>query len=275
LYVFQVMRLRNKAAVTSILVLILLVAGGGIYVRASSENAMPHNLKTIPESAVQTISAESMIMRNPSESTETSFAVMTQESAAVESTSAATIEIETQQESSVKCCQGTELAAAVPTANCEKTQNDTEISAKQETKQAEVSETTSVLAEPIMGNLSGSYNCDMAYAILDLVNQQRTEAGLSGLFWDATLAASAKIRAAEVPVKWSHTRPDGSAWYTAGSQTQNGENLAAGELTAQQTVTDWMNSPNHAENVLRSCFNSMGVACYFCNGVYYWVILFS
>lgn len=187
LYVFQVMRLRNKAAVTSILVLILLVAGGGIYVRASSENAMPHNLKTIPESAVQTISAESMIMRN----------------------------------------------------------------------------------------LSGSYSCDMAYAILDLVNQQRTEAGLSGLFWDATLAASAKIRAAEVPVKWSHTRPDGSAWYTAGSQTQNGENLAAGELTAQQTVTDWMNSPNHAENVLRSCFNSMGVACYFCNGVYYWVILFS
>lgn len=120
------------------------------------------------------------------------------------------------------------------------------------------------------GDTSGSYSSDMAYAILDLVNAQRAAAGLPGVTWSDTLADSARIRSTEIVVKWSHTRPDGSAWYTAGSQMQMGENLAFGQTSTQQVIDEWMASPGHAENILRSTFTQMGVSCYYCNGTYYW-----
>jgi len=136
--------------------------------------------------------------------------------------------------------------------------------------------TTAAPAAPAaMGDSSGSYSSDMAYAILDLVNAQRAAAGLPGLTWNDTLAESARIRSSEIVVKWSHTRPDGSAWYTAGSQTEMGENLAFGQSTTQQVIDEWMASPGHAENILRSTFTQMGVSCYYCNGTYYWAQHFA
>ena len=115
----------------------------------------------------------------------------------------------------------------------------------------------------------------MAYAILDLVNAQRAAAGLPGLTWNDTLTNSAKIRSTEIVVKWAHTRPDGSAWYTAGSQMEMGENLAFGQTSTQQVIDEWMASPGHAENILRSTFSQMGVSCYYCNGTYYWAQHFA
>jgi len=136
--------------------------------------------------------------------------------------------------------------------------------------------TTAAPAAPAAtGDSSGSYSSDMAYAILDLVNAQRAAAGLPGLTWNDTLAESARIRSSEIVVKWSHTRPDGSAWYTAGSQTEMGENLAYGQSTTQQVIDEWMASPGHAENILRSTFTQMGVSCYYCNGTYYWAQHFA
>jgi|GEM_PF-1199431 len=136
--------------------------------------------------------------------------------------------------------------------------------------------TTAVPAVPAtMGDTSGSYSSDMAYAILDLVNAQRAAAGLPGVTWNDTLADSARTRSSEIVVKWSHTRPDGSAWYTAGSQMEMGENLAFGQTTTQQVIDEWMASPGHAENILRSTFTQMGVSCYYCNGTYYWAQHFA
>lgn len=126
-----------------------------------------------------------------------------------------------------------------------------------------------------LGDTSGSYDGTMAYAVLDLVNQQRAAAGLPGLTWNDTLAESASIRAAEIVVTWSHTRPDGSEWWTAGSQMEMGENLAYGQTSAEQAVSEWMASQGHADNILRTSFTEMGVSCYYCNGTYYWAQHFA
>jgi len=126
-----------------------------------------------------------------------------------------------------------------------------------------------------LGDTSGSYDGTMAYAVLDLVNQQRAAAGLPGLTWNDTLAESASIRAAEIVVNWSHTRPDGSEWWTAGSQMEMGENLAYGQTSAEQAVSEWMASQGHADNILRTSFTEMGVSCYYCNGTYYWAQHFA
>lgn len=126
-----------------------------------------------------------------------------------------------------------------------------------------------------LGDTSGSYDSAMARTVFDLVNQQRAAAGLPALTWNDTLAESAGIRATEIVVNWSHTRPDGSEWWTAGAQTEMGENLAYGQSSAEQAMTEWMNSPGHAENILRSSFTTLGVSCYVCNGTYYWVQHFA
>jgi len=130
-------------------------------------------------------------------------------------------------------------------------------------------------AAPAAVEPSGSFDSGMAHAILDLVNGQRAAAGLPALTWNDTLAESANIRATEIVVKWSHTRPDGSAWYTAGSQMEMGENLAYGQSDTTQVMNEWMASTGHAENILRSSFTQMGVSCYYCDGTYYWAQHFA
>lgn len=132
-------------------------------------------------------------------------------------------------------------------------------------------EATTQKSSGSLGDTSGSYDNGMARQILDRVNAERAANGRSPLSWSDTLASDAAIRATELPVKWSHTRPDGSAWYTAGSGSSYGENLAKGQSSVDQAMADWMNSEGHRNNILDSDFTRMGVACYYCNGTYYWV----
>lgn len=126
-----------------------------------------------------------------------------------------------------------------------------------------------------MGDLSGSYDDSMARAVLELVNNERAANGLAPLSWNNTLANVADIRATEIVVKWSHTRPDGSKWWTAGAGTSMGENLAYGQASAEEVVAAWMNSPTHRDNILCADYSKLGVSCYFCNGTYYWTQEFA
>ena len=141
--------------------------------------------------------------------------------------------------------------------------------------------TTTTTAEPSetkpksLGDNSGSFNSDMAKEVLTLVNQKRQENGLAPLSWNKTLAKAADIRATEIVVSFSHTRPDGSEWWSAGAQTQMGENLAFGQTSTTEVVEAWMKSSTHRGNILSSSYSVIGVSCYYCNGVYYWVQEFA
>lgn len=125
-------------------------------------------------------------------------------------------------------------------------------------------------AAPAIDTSTGSYDSAMASSVLDVVNQIRTDNGLSALVWNDSLASSAQIRAREVVACWDHCRPDGSDWWTAGDQLQLAENLGKEQSSAAGVVSDWMASSSHAANILNGAYTNMGVACYYCNGTYYW-----
>jgi len=76
---------------------------------------------------------------------------------------------------------------------------------------------------------------------------------------------AAKIRAKECSVKFSHTRPDGQAWYTVSDLT-NAENLAHAVNYNQQkpenVVYAWILSPKHNEIILDDSFSTVGIAYY-------------
>ena len=123
-----------------------------------------------------------------------------------------------------------------------------------------------------LGDTSGSYNDDMAKEVLGLVNQIRADNGLAPLSWSGSLVKGAKSRATEIVVKWAHKRPDGSDfWDAPGCEDTYGENLGKGYGSAASVVDGWMNSELHRANILKSEYKTLGVACYLCNGTYYWV----
>ena len=112
-----------------------------------------------------------------------------------------------------------------------------------------------------------------------MVNEERRKVGVAPLTLSAELQSAAAIRAEEITQKFSHTRPDGRHCNTVipnGRYTM-GENIAAGNNTAAKVVQQWMNSPGHRANILRSEYTELGVGyVYKENSQYkhYWVQIF-
>lgn len=138
-------------------------------------------------------------------------------------------------------------------------------------------------AEPITSQPeapSSKYIDSYAKEVLNLVNEERKKAGLEPLIWDAQLAAAANIRAKEIAVSFSHTRPDGSSCFSAVGNMNDymtlGENIAYGYQSSTSVMNGWMNSQGHRENILNSSFTCLGVSCYLDeNGTYQWVQIFG
>lgn len=112
--------------------------------------------------------------------------------------------------------------------------------------------------------------------VLRLVNLERAKVGASPLKFADDLAASAFVRARELPLKFSHTRPNGSKCFTAMPQVGHilGENLAGGQTSPQQVVQAWMDSKTHRDNILNKQFKELGVVYYYQSNSkfkHYWV----
>ena len=110
----------------------------------------------------------------------------------------------------------------------------------------------------------------MANEALDLVNQERAAAGLPALSWSNGLAAAASVRASELPVLFSHTRPNGQDWYTVDGNIMFGENLAEFYNTPADVVAAWMASPTHRANIMDGEFTTCGIAIYRDGNDMYW-----
>lgn len=118
-------------------------------------------------------------------------------------------------------------------------------------------------------------NADMQQEVFRLVNEERAKAGLSALTYKTEAQAAADMRADEIKVSFSHTRPDGRSCFTVFSDLglrymSMGENIAKGQTTPQQVVNSWMNSSGHRANILSEKFTSIVVG--FENN--HWVQLF-
>jgi uncharacterized protein YkwD len=106
-----------------------------------------------------------------------------------------------------------------------------------------------------------------AKAALDGCNNQR---GGNNLVWSDALEQAAMVRAQEIVTTWSHTRPNGSDWWTVNSNIMYGENLAKGYSSADAAVSAWMASPTHKANVMDMSFKTCGIAIYEVGGTWYW-----
>lgn len=113
--------------------------------------------------------------------------------------------------------------------------------------------------------------------VVDLVNQERSKAGLSGLTVDTLLTkvATEKARDMDVNNYFSHTSPTYGSPFDMMRQfgvtySYAGENIASGQRTPQEVMNAWMNSPGHRANILNGSFKEIGVG--YVNGE--WVQMF-
>lgn len=103
--------------------------------------------------------------------------------------------------------------------------------------------------------------------LLNDTNQARQANGQPVLTLNSALSDAARRKAANMFEKnyWAHFAPDGTSPWSfikaAGySYAYAGENLAKGFTSSQDTVTAWMNSPSHRENLLSSKYKDIGFA---------------
>ena len=119
--------------------------------------------------------------------------------------------------------------------------------------------------------------------VLELVNQERTKQGLKALTLSNELTNVATKKAQDMADNgyFDHTSPTyGSPFEMMtrfGVQYRSaGENIAAGQKTAQEVMNSWMNSSGHRANILNADYEQIGIG-YVTGGKYgtYWVQLFK
>lgn len=119
-----------------------------------------------------------------------------------------------------------------------------------------------------------------AQRVIELVNSYRAQNGLSPVTYDASTTCAAQKRAQEIIKVFSHTRPDGTRCFTAldecgAKYSGAGENIAMGQTSADEVMTDWMNSQGHRENILDGNFTKIGVGVVKgADGRLYWTQMF-
>ncbi|WP_438350711.1 CAP domain-containing protein [Paenibacillus sp. FA6] len=105
--------------------------------------------------------------------------------------------------------------------------------------------------------------------VLDLVNQERSKAGLSSLSMSEELSNMAMVKAQDMYNNnyFDHNSPTHGSPFDMMKEfgiTYNsaGENIAKGQTTPTQVMKDWMNSPGHKANILNNSYTQIGIAYY-------------
>lgn len=108
-----------------------------------------------------------------------------------------------------------------------------------------------------------------AEAVLKLVNQERSKAGLQPLTLSEKLTNIAYTKAKDMADKgyFSHNSPTYGSPFDMLKQfgvsySYAGENIAAGQKTAEEVMNSWMNSSGHKANILNKNYTQLGVGFY-------------
>ena len=114
---------------------------------------------------------------------------------------------------------------------------------------------------------------EMEKYVLQVLNNYRSQNGLSPLSYDSDIYEASHTRAKEISTKWSHTRPDGRQSITAISDLNftapayYGENLSRNftSNTINTAMERLYNSPSHRSNMLSPNYNKVCI-CIIPNG---------
>lgn len=132
-----------------------------------------------------------------------------------------------------------------------------------------------VLARRLLASDLGDWR-EAAGKVLRLTNAARAEARACGskhygpappLDWDAKLAAAALMHSRDMAARnyFDHVGRNGSDPARRATQVGYGwqligENIAAGQGSAEQVVSAWLSSPVHCVNIMDQRFTAMGAA---------------
>ena len=120
-------------------------------------------------------------------------------------------------------------------------------------------------------------------SVVNTVNQQRELAGLGALSVDGRLTAAAQGHSDHMAREQIMTHR-GAGQTNAGQRingagyrwTTWGENVAAGQATAADVMSAWLNSAGHRANILNAGFAQLGVAATNgANALTYWTMLLA
>nr|WP_230190699.1 CAP domain-containing protein [Paenibacillus sp. CECT 9249] len=108
-----------------------------------------------------------------------------------------------------------------------------------------------------------------AQQVLDLVNRERTNAGLKSLSMNASLSGVAMAKAQDMYNNnyFDHQSPTyGSPFDMMKkfgiSYNSAGENIAKGQTSPTEVMNQWMSSPDHRANILNGNYTQIGIAYY-------------
>lgn len=117
--------------------------------------------------------------------------------------------------------------------------------------------------------------------VFNYVNIIRSTYNLPPLTLDRNLTNAAKVRASECAVKYDHTRPDGSDFYSILDEGPYKmkyewpyENIARGQTDAKSVVDSWMKSKDHKEAILTNDTTITGIGYFEYCGKIYWCQIF-
>lgn len=104
----------------------------------------------------------------------------------------------------------------------------------------------------------------VAQAILEDVNQRRTQRKVPPLTQSEGLTASAVLRAEEIYQSFSTTRPDGSKYTTAyeGAWEKYAEQLYRGPLSAKKIVSYFVKSEKQSKAFLSKQYTHIGIGIF-------------
>lgn len=115
--------------------------------------------------------------------------------------------------------------------------------------------------------------------VQQLVNQERSKAGLRALAMDWELQRTARVKACDMAENkyFSHQSPTYGSPFDMMKQfgityKTAGENIAEGQRTPQEVMQAWMNSQGHRENILKPEYTHIGVG--YCEQGNHWVQMF-
>lgn len=120
----------------------------------------------------------------------------------------------------------------------------------------------------------------LEYGIVEQINACRTAEGLEPLSMSGYLCGIASVRAYEVCLSWSHTRPNGSGWQSVLSDYGYGYSVAAEDLVhsagfdAASIVGKWMGSDGSCADILSADFTTIGVGVYNAGGATFIAAIF-
>lgn len=117
---------------------------------------------------------------------------------------------------------------------------------------------------------AGSLDTGFELEVIQLVNAIRANQGLSALGLDYRLRDAARAHSMDMAVTpcFQHESCDGTSfetrvWSYYPQPSGIGENIAAGQVSPQAVVDDWVNSPVHYANIINTNWNGIGVGYYF------------